>query len=66
MALENGKKRKPAITVSRTDHERLSRLAESASGRNPAVADELLAELSPEERAKAEAAARKWTGTTGK
>ena len=45
MALENGKKRKPAITVSRTDHERLSRLAEFASGRNPAVADELLAEL---------------------
>ena len=42
-----GKKRhrKPAITTTRSDHERLSRLAESYLARNPQVADELLAEL---------------------
>jgi len=45
MALETGRRRKPAITLSRTDHERLSRLAESVSNRNAAIADELLAEL---------------------
>ena len=45
MALETGRRRKPAIIVSRTDHERLSRLAESVGDRNPAVADALLAEL---------------------
>ena len=43
------KNRKPAITVTRTDRERLWRLAESFADRNPAVAEELLVEL---ERAK--------------
>lgn len=37
--------RKPAITLTRSDHERLSRLAESYGARNPDVADQLLAEL---------------------
>ena len=45
MAPETGSRREPAITLSRTDHSRLSRLAETASDRNPAVADGLLAEL---------------------
>lgn len=49
MAHETKKKRKPAITMTRTDSERLWRLAESHARRNPTVADELLAEL---ERAK--------------
>lgn len=39
------KHRKPAITMARSDHERLSRLAESYVDRNPAVAEELLTEL---------------------
>ncbi|MBS3652339.1 nucleoside diphosphate kinase regulator [Pseudaminobacter sp. 19-2017] len=42
---ETKRQRKPAITMTRTDHERLSRLAESMSARNPEVADELLAEV---------------------
>lgn len=37
--------RKPAITTTRSDHERLYRLAESYLSKNPQVADELLAEL---------------------
>jgi regulator of nucleoside diphosphate kinase len=45
MAPEIKRQRKPAITMTRSDHERLSRLAESYSARNPDVADELLAEL---------------------
>lgn len=45
MAQANKKYRKPAITVTRTDSERLWRLAESFADRNPVVADELLAEL---------------------
>ena len=45
MAPETGRRRKPAITLSRTDHERLSRLAQSVVDRNPDVADQLLAEL---------------------
>lgn len=45
MAPETKRQRKPAITMTRSDHERLSRLAESWSARNPDVADELLAEL---------------------
>lgn len=45
MAPENERRRKPAITITRTDLERLSRLAESASARNPVVADQLFAEL---------------------
>ncbi len=49
MAQANKKNPKPAIAVTRTDSERLWRLAESFAGRNPAVAEELLAEL---ERAK--------------
>jgi regulator of nucleoside diphosphate kinase len=42
---ETKRQRKPAITMTRSDHERLSRLAESMSARNPDVADELLAEV---------------------
>lgn len=45
MAPQTTKRRKPAIAITRTDHERLSRLAESVSARNPTVADELFAEL---------------------
>ncbi len=45
MALETGRRRKPAITLSRTDHERLWRLAESFADRNPNAAEALLAEL---------------------
>jgi len=45
MAPDTKKQRKPAITITRSDHERLSRLAESYAARNPDVADELLAEL---------------------
>jgi regulator of nucleoside diphosphate kinase len=45
MAPETKRQRKPTITMTRSDHERLSRLAESYSARNPDVADELLAEL---------------------
>ena len=45
MAQANKKHRKPAITVTRTDSERLWRLAESYADRNPVVAEELLAEL---------------------
>lgn len=45
MAQANRKHRKPAIIVTRTDSERLWRLAESFADRNPAVAEELLAEL---------------------
>ncbi|MFI0842403.1 nucleoside diphosphate kinase regulator [Mesorhizobium sp. IMUNJ 23232] len=39
------KHNKPAIRVTRSDYESLSRLAESYSARNPDVADQLLAEL---------------------
>ena len=39
------KNRKPSITVSRTDSDRLWRLAESAAARNSAVAEELFAEI---------------------
>jgi regulator of nucleoside diphosphate kinase len=45
MASDMKKLRKPAINMTRTDHERLSRLAETHITRNPEVADELLAEL---------------------
>src|ERR1700754_2973166 len=37
--------RKPAIAMTRSDHESLTRLAESFANRNPDVADELFAEL---------------------
>lgn len=42
---KNKNRRKPAITVSRTDHVRLTRLAEVLANRNPELADELLTEL---------------------
>jgi regulator of nucleoside diphosphate kinase len=45
MAQPTKKNRKPAIAVTRTDSERLWRIAESFASRNPAVAEELLAEL---------------------
>lgn len=45
MAPEKKVQRKPAITMTRFDHARLSRLAESYLDRNPDVADALLAEL---------------------
>jgi len=41
----NRKRRKPPITVSRFDHERLSRLAQASSDRFPEAAEELLGEL---------------------
>jgi regulator of nucleoside diphosphate kinase len=45
MAQPTKKNRKPPIAVTRTDSERLWRLAESFAHRNRAVAEELLAEL---------------------
>lgn len=45
MAPETKRQRKPAITLTHSDHERLSRLAEAYAARNPDVADVLLAEL---------------------
>jgi regulator of nucleoside diphosphate kinase len=45
MAQSIKKNRKPAITMTRTDSDRLWRLAESYTGKNPTVAEELLAEL---------------------
>lgn len=39
------RQRKPAIIMTRGDHERLTRLAEAAAARGSAVADGLLAEL---------------------
>jgi regulator of nucleoside diphosphate kinase len=41
----NNKRRKPAIAIARSDHERLWKLAESVSARNPDLADQLFAEL---------------------
>jgi regulator of nucleoside diphosphate kinase len=48
-------RRKPAITMARSDHEQLVRLAESFVGRNTALADNLLEEL---ERARVVAGAK--------
>ena len=45
MAPGTKRERKPAIAMTRTDHDRLSRLAESYLSRNAEVAEELLAEL---------------------
>ena len=45
MAPEIKRHRKPAIIVTRTDHERPSRLAEAHAARNPEVSGELLNEL---------------------
>lgn len=39
------RQRKPAIAMTRSDHERLSRLAESSAVNNPDVAEVLFAEL---------------------
>jgi regulator of nucleoside diphosphate kinase len=39
------KRRKPAITISRSDHDTLARLANAVAERNPAVSEELLSEL---------------------
>jgi regulator of nucleoside diphosphate kinase len=38
-------RRKPAITMTRSDHESLSRLAESRAARDPIMSEQLLAEL---------------------
>lgn len=43
--LKKKTKRKPAITVSRSDYHRLTGLAESCVDRNPDVADVLMSEL---------------------
>ncbi len=45
MAPDNRKHRKPAITLSRDDHARLTRMAESLAIGNPELADDLFAEL---------------------
>lgn len=45
MAPETKTRRKPAIVMTRLDHERLTRLAEASADRNAAVADQLFAEL---------------------
>lgn len=45
MTPEKKRYRKPSIVLSRTDHTALTRLAESISGKNPPVADQLFAEL---------------------
>ncbi|HEY6631876.1 MAG TPA: nucleoside diphosphate kinase regulator [Rhizobiaceae bacterium] len=45
MGPETKRQRKPAVTMTRTDRERLWRLAESYAERNPDVADALIAEL---------------------
>ncbi|WP_159952343.1 nucleoside diphosphate kinase regulator [Rhizobium sp. 18065] len=45
MATEKKSHRKPAIVVTHSDHERLSRLAEAHMARNPEVSEELLVEL---------------------
>ncbi|MCJ7995442.1 nucleoside diphosphate kinase regulator [Rhizobium cremeum] len=45
MAPEKKLHRKPPIIVTRSDYERLSRLAEAHASRNPEVSEELLAEL---------------------
>jgi|SRR5690606_32810418 len=45
MAPRSERHRKPAITITRSDRERLWRLAESHAAKNPDVADVLMAEL---------------------
>ena len=45
MATQNTSRRKPNITLTRSDHERLGRLAETFAERSPDVADQLFAEL---------------------
>jgi regulator of nucleoside diphosphate kinase len=41
----DNRRRKPTITMARSDHQRLTRLAESIAERNPAVAEALFVEL---------------------
>ncbi|MCV0394366.1 MAG: nucleoside diphosphate kinase regulator [Rhizobiaceae bacterium] len=45
MATTTSSRRKPAIKMTRSDHERLSGLAGALAARSPALADELQAEL---------------------
>ena len=45
MAPDNKRRRKPSIALTRSDHDALARLADSISGKNPAVAEQLFAEL---------------------
>ena len=45
MALNKQTRRMPAITVTRSDHERLLRLADTHTARNPQAAEALMAEL---------------------
>jgi len=45
MAPESKRQRKPAVIMTRSDRERLWRLAESYATRNPDVADVLMAEI---------------------
>lgn len=45
MAPEKKTRRKPAITVTLSDHKRLSRLADAHAARDPEVSAELLSEL---------------------
>ena len=45
MATQTNNKRKPNITLTRSDHERLGRLADTFAARSPDVADQLFAEL---------------------
>jgi regulator of nucleoside diphosphate kinase len=45
MASETKRRRKPAITMTRTDYERLSQLADTQATRNADVANQLFAEL---------------------
>lgn len=45
MAPVNNRRRKPAITISRSDHEALARLADATAERNPTVSEELTTEL---------------------
>ncbi|MEX0406707.1 nucleoside diphosphate kinase regulator [Aquibium sp. LZ166] len=45
MAPHSNRQRKTAISLTRTDHERLSRLADSVMARNPDMAEELMSEL---------------------
>ncbi|TWH00104.1 regulator of nucleoside diphosphate kinase [Mesorhizobium sp. J18] len=45
MELKNKTTRKPKIVVAQSDYQRLSSLAEAASGHNPEVSEQLLSEL---------------------
>lgn len=45
MAFDSKRRRKPAITMTRSDHERLSQLAQAIGTSNAGIADQLFAEL---------------------